>query len=280
MTPIVPTDVWAVANAYEQYVGRWSRSVASAFLAWLGMPAGLRWLDVGCGTGALSESILGLADPARVVGIDASFPFVNYTNRRVTDRRITLMAGDAEHLPVATDSHDCIVSGLMLNFVPNPHAAIAEMARVSCHDGLVAVYVWDYAEDMQLMRYFWDSAAALDAAALDLDEGRRFSMCRPDALEKLVHEAGLEHAQSSPLDVPTVFKNFEDYWSPFLGGQGPAPGYAMSLSEERRTSLRERIRARLPMNADGSIELMARAWGVRGRKPSNSHRHERVQLKK
>ncbi len=153
----------------------------------------------------------------------------------------------------------------MLNFVPEPAKAVEEMARVTRSGGTVAAYVWDYAGRMELMRHFWDAAVALNADAFDLDEGRRFPLCGPEPLMALFGAAGLQAVEVRAIDVPTIFRDFEDYWSPFLGGQGPAPGYAMSLSEERRLALRERIRAGLPFESDGSIHLIARAWAVRGR---------------
>ena len=131
--------------------------------------------------------------------------------------------------------------------------------------GVVAAYVWDYADRMQLMRYFWDAAVALDPAAAELDEGVRFPICRPERLEALWRAAGLTEVSSRAIDVPTTFPDFDDYWSPFLGGQAPAPGYAMSLDEGRRATLRERIRSMLPIEQDGSIRLIARAWAIRGR---------------
>jgi hypothetical protein len=115
------------------------------------------------------------------------------------------------------------------------------------------------------MRHFWDAAVALDPAAGDLDEGRRFPLCRPEPLRALFHAAGLRDVATRAIDVPTYFRDFNDYWSPFLGGQGPAPGYAMSLTAVRRAALRDRIQARLPFESDGSIQLIARAWAVRGR---------------
>jgi hypothetical protein len=141
---------------------------------------------------------------------------------------------------------------------------ISEMKRTVNESGTVALYVWDYADRMQLMRYFWDAAAALDPTAYDLDEGRRFPICNPDALSELFQQAGLRDVQTRPIDVETRFQDFDDYWNPFLGGQGPAPGYAMSLSEDQRAQLRESIRSSLPFAADGSIPLIARAWAVRG----------------
>lgn len=117
----------------------------------------------------------------------------------------------------------------------------------------------------ELMRHFWDAAVELDPAAADLDEGVRFPLCRPDRLEALWRDNGFTDVATWAIDVPTVFRDFTDYWTPFLGGQGPAPGYALSLDDRRRTELRDRIRTGLPFAEDGSIALTARAWGVRGR---------------
>jgi hypothetical protein len=152
----------------------------------------------------------------------------------------------------------------MLNFLPQPAAGLAEMARVARPTGQVAVYVWDYAGQMQLMRHFWDAAAALDPAARDLDEGRRFPLCGPTPLTALFEAAGLLAVEVRALEVPTTFRDFDDYWSPFLGAQGPAPSYAMSLTETDRDRLRDRLRASLPTAPDGSIRLTARAWAARG----------------
>lgn len=136
------------------------------------------------------------------------------------------------------------------------------MMRQRTPEGIVAAYVWDYAGDMEMIRHFWDAAVALDPAAADLDESVRFPICRPDRLEALWRDQGFADVATRAIEVPTLFSDFADYWRPFLGGQGPAPGYAMSLDEERRTELRDRIRADLPIAADGSIRLTARAWAV------------------
>jgi SAM-dependent methyltransferase len=259
-----PADVWAAGAAYEPYVGRWSRLVAREFLRWLAIPNDARWLDVGCGTGALAETILGDAAPAQVEGVDPSSGFVQFARSQVRDPRAAFTVADAQALPQDTGCFDVVVSGLALNFIPRPDVALAEMARVTRSGGTVAVYVWDYAGEMQLMRHFWDAAVALDARAAELDEGRRFPLCDPVELERLFRDASLLEVASRAIDVPTRFHDFDDYWRPFLGGQGPAPGYAMSLSEQRRTALRDRIRAALPVAKDGSIDLIARAWAVRG----------------
>jgi hypothetical protein len=144
------------------------------------------------------------------------------------------------------------------------------MARAARPGGVAAVYVWDYAGKMQLMRHFWNAAVALDPEAAKLDEGRRFPLCQPEALAWLFRGAGLQDVTVRALDIDTDFRDFDDYWTPFLGGQAPAPGYAMSLSEERRADLRERIRAALPIALDGTIPLVARAWAVRGQKEADA----------
>jgi ubiquinone/menaquinone biosynthesis C-methylase UbiE len=257
-------DTWASGAAYEPYVGRWSRLVAREFLAWLAIPYGARWLDIGCGTGALSQSILDVASPREITAIDPSEGYITFARQQVRDSRVSFRLGDAQALPEASASYDAVVAGLMLNFVPQPSHAVAEMHRVARVGGTVAAYVWDYAGQMQLMRYFWDAAVALDPAASNLDEGQRFPICQPEPLVQMFRSEGLREVEVYMIDIPTTFRDFDDYWSPFLGGQGPAPGYTMSRSQEQRSALRERIRATLPIAADGSIQLIARAWAVRG----------------
>jgi SAM-dependent methyltransferase len=266
MADHLPADVWASGAAYEPYVGRWSRLVAQEFLAWLAVPPGGRWLDVGCGTGALTRAILDHAAPAVVQGVDPSAAYIAYARAQAGDPRVRFVTGDARALPIVDGAFDVVVSGLMLNFVPQPEQAAGDLARVVRPGGIVAAYVWDYAGEMQLMRHFWDAAVTLDPAARDLDEGRRFPLCQPEPLAALFRTAGLRNIETRAIEVPTRFRDFDDYWSPFLGGQGPAPGYVMSLSPQRRAALRDRIRAGLPREPDGSIRLIARAWAVRGRR--------------
>lgn len=258
------TAPWSRGGDYEPYVGRWSRLVAREFLAWLAVSPGRRWLDVGCGTGALAQTILHLAEPSAVTGIDPSEGYIAYARASAPDARAHFLVGDAQQLPAESGTYDAVVSGLALNFVPDPARAVAEMARATRPGGTVAAYVWDYAGQMQLLRHFWDAAVALHPEARELDEGQRFPLCQTGPLLHLFAAAGLRDVVTRALDVPTVFRDFDDYWSPFLGGQGPAPSYAMSLNEERRVSLRERIRTTLPVAADGSISLLARALAVRG----------------
>ncbi|WP_426954368.1 class I SAM-dependent methyltransferase [Muricoccus radiodurans] len=256
--------LWAAGEVYGPYVGRWSRLVAPRFLDWLEPPQDARWLDVGCGTGALSGAILGRCAPVRVVDVDSSAGFLSYARRQVVDPRMEFHEGDAQSLPVAAGTFDLAVSGLVLNFVPDQAKGVEEMRRAVRKDGQVAAYIWDYANGMQMMRRFRDTAAQLDAGVAGRDESLRFPLCQPGPLKDLFEEAGMRGVEVTSIKVPTVSRDFDDYWRPFLGGGAPAPSYCMSHSEDRRAALRDRLQAALPTNEDGSIHLTARAWAVRG----------------
>jgi SAM-dependent methyltransferase len=264
MPDISTGQVWASGEAYEPFIGRWSRRVAPRFLDWLAVPAAMRWLDVGCGTGALSQAVLDVAEPARLVGLDPSSTFVEVAREHVRDRRASFQVGNAMGLPFGAAAFDACVAGLALNFVPDPGTAVAEMRRVTAGSGVVAAYVWDYAGEMQVLRRFWSAAAELDPAAVDLDEGTRCGVCRPAELRACFEGAGLTGVQLTNLDVDARFGDFDDYWRPFLGGQGPAPAYLATLDPEARSRLREHLRKTLPIAADGSLTLLARAMAVKG----------------
>jgi len=224
------------------------------------------WIDVGCGSGALTVAILEQASPARVVALDRSVEFVDHSRRSSSGGRVTFVAGDAIRLPFADGKAGAVVSGLVLNFVPRPELAVREMLRCVRRGGVVATYLWDYGEGMEVIRRFWDAAIAVDPRAAELDEATRFPLCQPEALERLFVSEGAGDVQGLAITIPTRFRDFDDLWSPFLGGQGPAPTYAMSLPEVDRIALRERLRGMVPIEGDGSIGLSAKAWVVRARK--------------
>jgi SAM-dependent methyltransferase len=273
-----PTDAWTSDQAYEPYVGRWSRLVAPRFLQWL--PAGTpsAWCDVGCGTGALAHAILATEMPARVLGVDPSEGYLAAARRDIADLQFETAVGSATAIPAQDGEFDRVVSALVLNFVLQPDEALAEMRRITRPGGWIGAYVWDYAEGMRLIRIFWDAAIALDPTAGRLDEGRRFPICRPEPLRALFGSAGLADVDVAPIEVPMVFADFDDLWRPFLGGQGPAPGYCASLPDDRRNALRDRLRATLPQQPDGTIPLEARAWAVRGHVPEPRYNAESVSI--
>lgn len=259
-----PQSVWADGDGYEPYVGRWSRPVAQKFLQRLDLPTWLTWLDLGCGTGALTQTILAQTEPREVQGVDPSEGYLAVARRQVKDPRASFQLGKAGELPFTAAKFDAVVSGLVLNFVPNVESAMHEIRRVTKPNGTIAAYVWDYAGKMELMRYFWDAVVALKPDDRPRDEGVRFPLCSPAPLQTLFESSGLHDVEVHAIDIPTNFRDFDDYWRPFLGGQFPAPAYAMALNEEDRQTLRERIRSTLPIETDGSIRLIARAWAVRG----------------
>ncbi|MGW5193637.1 class I SAM-dependent methyltransferase [Kribbella sp. NPDC004138] len=250
---------WSSGGIYESYVGRWSRLVAPQFVGWLEQPAGLRWLDVGCGTGALTSTILGTADPVSVLGIDPSEGFIGYARHAVQDPRASFEVRSAAELP--DGPFDVVVAGLVLNFVPERVEALRRMREIGT---TVAAYVWDYAGGMQLMRYFFDGMLDVRPRDRDHDEGRRFPFCTAEGLGAMFREAGFADVRTREIVVPTEFASFDDYWQPFLGGQGVAPAYLRSLDPADQEALREAVRARLPIEADGSVKLTARAWAVAG----------------
>lgn len=257
------SDTWEQGDSYDHYIGRWSRRVAPLFLAWLGAPPQKRWLDVGCGTGALCAAIADTCAPSSVAGVDPSPGFLSTARERMADR-VAFHHGSATQIPLEDASVDVVVSGLVLNFVSDQHAAIREMARVAGPNGTIGAYVWDYAGGMQLIRSFWDAAVALDPSATRLDEAVRFPSCRPESLGELFAGAGLTGVEVTGIDISTPFGSFQEYWRAFSGGQGPAPAYVQSLGAVTKTRLREHLRERLPLEVDGSIPLTARAWAVRG----------------
>jgi SAM-dependent methyltransferase len=261
-------DAWQAGDAYDAYMGRWSRRIAPLFLDWLDAPPGLDWLEVGCGTGALSAALLARCEPRSLLAIDQSEGFLARARANVPDPRAAFRVGDAQSLPAPAASRDAVASGLMLNFVPDPGRALSEMRRVARPGGLIGFYVWDYpGGGIGFMRAFWQAAAALDPGAAALTEDRRFPSCTREGLTALAAEAGLESVACAAVEAETVFADFEDYWRPFTLGAGPAPGYCASLDPGTRERLRARLHDDLPRQADGSIRLGARAWAVRATAP-------------
>jgi ubiquinone/menaquinone biosynthesis C-methylase UbiE len=261
-------DAWQAGDSYDLYMGRWSRQIAPDFLDWLDVSNGLDWLEIGCGTGALSAAILVRWKPTSLLSIDPSAGFIATAERNVTDSRARFQVGDAQALAIDTASKDVIVSALVLNFVPDKAKALAEMKRVARPGGTIAFYVWDYpGGGVQFMREFWTAAKALDPKAADLTEDKRFPSCTPEGLTDLVRQAGFVAVQHRAIEKPSVFKDSDDYWRPFTLGAGPAPGYCASLAPEARERLRVKLSNTLPRQADGSIALKLRAWAVQAKAP-------------
>lgn len=257
-------DAWNTGESYDRYMGRWSRQLAPHFLAWLGVEAGRDWLDIGCGTGALSAEIHARCNPRSQVGVDPSAEFIHFARQQVAGPGIDFRVGDAQALPFEAARYDIVVSALVLNFIPDRHQALVEMRRVCRPSGIIAFYVWDYpGGGVAFIRKFWQAALALDPSAEDLVENKRFPFCTRDGLIAMAQNAGLREIEVTPLEVNTVFRNFNDFWQPFTLGVGPAPGYCASLEPSARERLQKKLRHELTGAADGSITLKARAWAVK-----------------
>jgi len=245
-------------------MGRWSRRLARAFLEWLQPTPSANWLEVGCGTGALTSTICELCDPASIAACDPSEPFIEHARKRLPDARASFVVAGSEALPRRDGGFDAAVSGLVLNFLPDATAAVAAMRERLRWGGTVAAYVWDYAEGMEFLRLFWEEAVVLDRGAAALNESKRFPLCEAPALASLFRTGGLTQVKTHALEIPTDFTTFDDYWVPFLRGTGPAPSYVASLEPHDRKLLGERLQRRLQAGSDARILLRARAWAVRG----------------
>ncbi|MXU66740.1 class I SAM-dependent methyltransferase [Oceanomicrobium pacificus] len=258
------SDRWAAGDSYDAYMGRWSRMMADAFLDWLDEDEGQAWLDVGCGTGALSAAVLDSAAPRSLLGFDPAEPFVAHAQSKLGRAGVRFGIAGADALPLPDDAVDVTVSALALNFTPDPAAALAEMARVTRDGGTLAFYVWDYpGGGLGFLDAFWTAAAAIDPKAADLDEARRFAFCTKPGLQAICADAGLGTVQIEPLTIATRFPDFDTFWHPFTLGTGPAPAYVAACDASMQAQLRDRL-ARLA-GPDGALSFDARAWAMRVR---------------
>ncbi|MFO1328066.1 MAG: methyltransferase domain-containing protein [Rubrivivax sp.] len=262
-----PAAMFAAAEAYDRYMGRWSRRLAPLFLAFAGVRDGDRVLDVGSGTGSLALAAADALPASPVLGIDPSASFVDFARRRGTPPRLRFEVGDAQELPCPSSGFDHALALLVLNFVPDHQRAIAEMRRVTRPGGTVGACVWDYGDGMQMLRVFWDAATALDASTAERDE-RHMKLWRPGQLAAAWAEAGLAEVREETLSIELPFASFDDYWGPFLAGAGPGGAHVARLDPAARDALAARLRRQLlGGRADGAFTLMASARCVRGKVP-------------
>jgi SAM-dependent methyltransferase len=256
-------DSWNSSESYEFFMGRWSKLVASRFLKWLDAPNNLSWLDLGCGTGALSEAIYIHCEPKSVTGVDPSADFLEKAKEKLNKGEF--IVGTSTHIPRGNESIERLVSGLALNFFHEIDNSFSEMKRVLKQDGEIGAYVWDYSDRMDFLRLFWDAAGRIDQKSRNLDEGVRFPICTSANLINAFQNAGLSNIKTTNLDIETYFSDFEDFWRPFLGGQGPAPGYLASLDSEHQKVLKNNIKERIRFESDGSFKLLGRAIAIKGK---------------
>lgn len=257
-------DAWAAGESYEAYMGRWSRHIAAEFIRWLKHPNALEWLEIGCGTGALSSEVLSACKPKSLVCIDSSEGFVKLARQSIQSTAAEFRVASAEEIPISDQSMDCVVSALALNFISDKAMALSEMRRVLKPKGCLAFYVWDYpGGGVEFMRSFWRAAVTCDPSASEYTEDKRFPYCTEEGLSELVANAGFREIQTTALEVLSVFRSFDDLWIPFTLGAGPAPGYCSNLSADDREELRRTLKSQLKIGSDGTIALNLRAWGIR-----------------
>ena len=261
-------EIFGEADAYERFMGRWSRQLAPLLVKFASVGEQDVVLDIGSGTGALASAVAQAVPSARVTGVEPSSAYVRYAQGRTRTERVGFVVGNAHELKLADATYDKTLSLLVMNFIPDPAKALREMIRVTRPRGTVAAAVWDYGEGMEMLRIFWDEAVALDLAVAARDE-RNMPLCRQGELAALWRANGLHEVEEQPIVIELSFASFDDYWSPFLGGQGPAGAYAASLSSVARGGLESKLRTRLlGGRQDGAFTLRARAWAARGGVPA------------
>lgn len=248
------------AASYEQFMGRLSRSLAPTFLRFAAIGDASKVLDVGSGTGSLAECVA-LAYPAcSIVGIDPSAEYVAFSSAKSPTGRLRYEVGDALHLESHVGTFDAAVSQLVFNFISQPEQALIQLCRVVRPGGVIAAAVWDYGGGMEVLREFWDAAAALDPGASALDE-KHMPLCRQGELAALWQRAGLKEVNETCLEIDVRFDSYADYWRPFLLGQGPAGSYVKRLAASQVEALAAELERRLP---SAPFTLSAKSWAVRG----------------
>ncbi len=252
------------ADAYERFMGRWSRLLAPALVTFSEVQDGDAVLDVGCGTGALSRAVLDTTRAARVTGVDPSADYVALAEQKIGDPRVRFEVGDAQQLGLRDATFDKTLSMLVLNFVPDHARAVKQMIRVTRLGGLVVAAVWDYGDGMEMLRVFWDEATRMDPAIAPRVEAH-MPLCKKGELGALWTREGLTNVHEEPLTVTLHFESFDDYWAPFELGQGPAGAHVAALPRDHRTELARRLRSRLlGGGSDRPFDMQARAWAVKG----------------
>jgi ubiquinone/menaquinone biosynthesis C-methylase UbiE len=251
------------AEVYNRFVGRYGPRLARAFIDAAGVTPEARVLDVGCGTGALTEALVERVGGANVSAVDPSEPFVEACRNRAPEADVRVAR--AEALPFEDGSFDATLSQLVVNFLPDVPQGMAEMRRVTRTGGTVGGCVWDYKGEMMMLRTFWDAAAALDPDGTGpVVEGRIMPFAQPQDLEELWVESGLDDVRVEPLMTEAAYDDFDDLWTPFPTGVGPAGRYAASLDADAQEALREEFFRRLG-EPQGPFTLTARAWCAVGR---------------
>lgn len=246
-------------DAYDRFMGRYSRELAPVFADFGEVRAGMAVLDVGCGSGVLTEELARRVEQANVAAVDPS-PLVEACAARLPEADVR--RGAAEVLPWPDASFDAALAQLVIHFLDDPVVGVAQMRRVVRPGGIVSACSWDF-PSMQLLRTFWESVRHLDPQV----PGEQLAYATLDGLSDLGDDAGLEHVETAALEVSSRYEGFDELWNTFLLGVGPAGQYCVSLAPGAQEAVRDEYRRRLG-DPSGSLTLTATAWAVRGRAPA------------
>jgi ubiquinone/menaquinone biosynthesis C-methylase UbiE len=252
-------------QAYERMMGRWSRLVAEAFVDWLNAPSNLTWLDVGCGNGAFTEELIARCVPAAVTAVDPSDDQLAYARARPSARVVDFRVGDAQKLSFDKDTFDVAAMALVIAFLPDPSAAVAEMARVVRPGGLVAAYMWDIPGGGVPVHPIY---LALESMGLMSGRPPNSWASERDAMQRFWKEAGLETIETRVIRISTVYSDFEDFWDSNVVPIGPQGKLIASMSASAREELRLRLRDHLPVSSNGRIVFQSFANSIKGRVPA------------
>lgn len=259
----MPEQTFTDGAAYERLMGRWSRRAGDVFLHWLEPPKGLRWLDVGCGTGVFTEQVIRDCAPAAVVGIDPSAEQLAFAETRPGLDAAEFRVADGQALPFADDSFDIAVMALVIHFLPDPTKAVTEMARVLRPGGIAASYVWDYGSGGSPVAPIGRAVRAMGLESAGPPSPHATSL---PALEELWRTAGFGEIETRPIDVVIEFAHFEEFWDSMTMPVGPVGTAIARLSPDTRERLRSTLRERTTLTADGRVVYEARANAIKGRK--------------
>src|SRR6266536_302159 len=243
--------------AYDRSTGRWSEQLARELVPWLGARRDARWLDVGCGTGAVSDAIMDLAWPGQVTGIDSSEGFLEVARRKVPSAHFDV--GDAGSLPYPDASFEAVVSALVVALLPDPPAAVAQMARVTTPGGVVGLLAWD--RDRYLKREYWEAAEEVGAGGREADR-----IDSAEALGQLLVGAGLRDLQTRLLTARVIFEGFDAYWDSLLGRKGQVTAHFEGQPGAKQAAIRESVRRRVEPKPGAKVPVEASAWAVRARR--------------
>jgi len=253
-------------------MGRWSARLAPLFLDFCDVGDAQSYLDVGCGTGALTKTIRARHGDRVVVGLDPSKAFIGRLNAEVADGRSWFCRGDAQDLPFTDSRFDAAFGLLILQQMPDPLRMVSEMRRATRPGGTVATAIWDFQSGMPMFSIFWDAVGKIDPAVV---AKRRANRSKPitgtseDSLAELWRAAGLEDVTATTIELPQDFTGLEDFWTPFLSNATPSSSVASKMAANTQAALKEEIRVRLfGGRPDGPFSLTAGAFAVRGKVPA------------